>query len=181
MRYSFKNIMGEGRLWFCNEIIANIPSHTIRLFYYRHVMRFVIGRNVAIHLHCYFNATKGLTIGDSTVINRGCHIDTRGTVFIGSNVSISPYVVILTADHDLQSSSFLGQEKEVRIEDFVFIGANATILKGAVMKQGAVLGAGSMLSGNIPAYEIYGGVPAKRIGVRQTDLQYTLDYKRLFH
>ncbi len=181
MRYSLRQILGEGRVWFCNTVITWIPSHTIRLFYFRSIMDFNIGKGSSIHLGCIFTAKGKLVIGDNSTINNRCYIDTRGGIRIGSNVSISPFSMILTADHDLQDCEFLGRESEVIIEDYVFIGSRTTILKGVHLYNGSSLAACSLLLRNIPDKEIFGGVPAKKIGERNIDLNYKVDYKRLFH
>ena len=59
-----------------------------------------------------------------------------------------------------------GDEAAIRVMDDVWIGANVVILKGCVIEKGAIVAAGAVLTKSVPAYEIWGGVPAKRIGSR---------------
>lgn len=55
------------------------------------------------------------------------------------------------------------KSKEIIIEDKVFIGASSIILKGTHIGEGAIIGAGSVVSGNVPPYEIWAGNPARYI------------------
>ncbi|WP_293685922.1 acyltransferase [Spirosoma sp. 48-14] len=143
-------------------------------------MDFDIESNSYIFLGCKFDCKSGLTIKKNSVINNSCRIDPRGGVFIGENVSISQDVVILTADHDLNTSKFDGRTGKVVIEDYVWIGTRATILKGLIIGKGAVIAAGSIVTKDIEPYTVVAGIPAKVIGRRSIDLSYKLNYKRLF-
>src|SRR5947209_19911863 len=103
-----QGFFSELRLYICNHIIANIPSNTIRNWYYRNVMHFVFSKHVSVHMSCVFYAARHLTVGDYSVLNARCKIDNRGSVTIGKSVSISGDVIMLTADHDVNSINFEG-------------------------------------------------------------------------
>src|ERR1044072_7758833 len=92
--------LSELRLFCCNHLISWIPSHFLRLWFYRRIMGFRIGNKTTIFLNCRFDCAQGLTIGSPSVVNRGCRLDNRGGLHIGDNVTISEEVCILTADHD---------------------------------------------------------------------------------
>jgi acetyltransferase-like isoleucine patch superfamily enzyme len=181
MRYSVKQIFGEGRLWVCNHIVNKIPSHTIRIWFYRSVMKFQIKKNSYIHLGCRFNCKNHFSIESNSVINQYCHIDNRGGVKIGENVSIAPYTKLITADHDVYDKFCKGRNEPIIIEDYCFIGFGATILGPTTMKIGSALGANSLLKGGTEAYSVYLGLPAKITKTRPSDLNYTMNYDRLFH
>jgi maltose O-acetyltransferase len=177
-----RRFFSELRLYICNHIIANIPSHSIRNWYYRSIMHFEFKKNVSVHMNCIFFAAGYLTVGDHSVLNARCIIDNRGSITIGKSVSISGDVTILTADHDVNSISFEGKERLVVIDDFVWIGTKALILPGVVLGEGCVVAAGSVVTKDVQPYEIVGGVPAKKIGEREKhDYTYQTHYKRLFH
>ena len=175
-----RKFLSELRLYFCNEWIAVIPFHGLRKFFYRNVMGFNIGSHSSIFMHCTFDSAKHFFIGNNSVINAKCRLDTRGGITIGENVSISQEVIILTADHDLQSPHFQGRNKEVVIEDYVWIGTRATILPGVRIGQGAVIAAGAVVTNDVMAFSVVGGVPAKIIGKRSEGLLYSTYYCRLF-
>lgn len=145
------------------------------------MMRFKIGRNTSVLLNCSFDTTTQLDIGNNTVINSRCRLDNRGGITIGNNVSISQEVVILTADHNMDCPLFEGRTEAVIISDYVWIGTRATILPGVSIGKGAVIAAGAVVTKDVASYAVVAGVPAKEIGTRNPDLQYTLKYRRLFH
>jgi len=176
-----KYILSEFKLWFCNFIIAYIPLHVIRLAYYRYIMGFKIGKGSSILLGCRFNTSGLFIIKENSTINQFCHLDNRGGIEIGNNVSISPKVSLITADHDLNSKGFIGRSAAIIIEDYVFVGYGAIVLKNCHLKIGSVLGAASLLAHSTESYGIYMGVPAKLIKYRMKDFDYTCNYKRLFN
>jgi maltose O-acetyltransferase len=178
---TLKSLLYELRLYICNQIVSSIPIHWLRLAFYRGVMGFNIGEKVSIFLNCRFDCPRGLSIESPSVINRGCRLDSRGGLRIGKNVSISEEVCILTADHDPRSSDFRGRGRPVVIEDYVFIGTRAMILSGVTLHRGAVVAAGAVVSRDVKALDIVGGVPARSIGARNPELSYTADYSGFLH
>lgn len=178
---TLRYILYEFRLYLCNYWINLIPSHSFRLWYYRHVMGFDIGKGSSIFLKCTFNSTKGFILGDNSIINSGCQLDSRGGLKIGRNVSISSETVILTADHALDSPDFEGHLKPVYIEDYVWIGTRAIILPGVRLGQGSAVAAGSVVTKNTDPFSVYAGVPAKFLRKRERNLKYNTRYRRLFN
>jgi maltose O-acetyltransferase len=171
----------EFRLYLANHWVSAIPSHMVRLFFYRKIMRAQIGPGSSILMGCWFDCSGGIVIGKNSTINQRCRLDGRGGIQIGNSVSISSNVIILTADHDLDNPDFPGRTAPVIIDDHAFVGTGAMILKGVHIGTGAVLGAGSVATRDIPAGEIWAGNPARKIRMRGTD-RYAdgLPYRRLF-
>jgi acetyltransferase-like isoleucine patch superfamily enzyme len=178
-----KYFISEFNLYVCNHFINKIPAHWIRLAYYRRIMRYIIGSGSSIHLGCVFDATLKLTIGKNSVVNAGCRLDSRGEIYIGSNVSISNDVIILTADHDIDTPGMNGRVKQVFIDDYVWVGTRATILPGVRIGRGAVVAAGALVVKDVAPYDVVAGVPAKVIKQRKCKDNYTYSasYKRLLH
>jgi acetyltransferase-like isoleucine patch superfamily enzyme len=166
-------------LYVCNRIIAKIPSHTIRLAFYRQVMKFDIAPSSHVFMDAWFDSPHNFSLGAHSVINQKCRLDTRGGIRIGSNVSISAECIILTADHDPQSPTCAAREKPVVIEDYAFLGTRAMILPGVTVGRGAVVAAGAVVTRDVPPMTICAGVPARKIGERKADLDYRVDYGRL--
>jgi maltose O-acetyltransferase len=178
---ALKSFLSELRLYVCNHIVANIPSHFVRLSFYRHIMGFELASGVAIHLGARFDCARGIKIAENSVINENCRLDSRGSISIGKNVAITAETIILTADHDINTPDFRGRVRPVVIEDYVFVGTRAMILPGVTLHRGAVVAAGAVVSRDVQALDIVGGVPAREIGKRSPDLNYKTAYRRLFH
>ena len=181
LKSQLRCVHSESVLYIANRVVSHIPSHRLRKLFYRTVMRFEIGSSSYIFMDAWFDAKGGLTMGNNCIINQKCRLDTRGGIFIGDNVSISAEVQILTADHDIQSRIFEGHSESVSIGDFVFIGTRAMILKGVSLGKGVVVCAGAVVTKDVEDFSVVAGVPAREIGKRTTDLDYTINYGRLFH
>ncbi|WP_257625034.1 acyltransferase [Variovorax boronicumulans] len=144
-------------------------------------MKFKIEADASILLGSTFDTRSRFSIGSGSTINEKCRLDNRGILTIGSNVSISSEVMILTATHDVNSPSFASVESPVTIEDHAWIGARALILPGSHIKRGAVVAAGAVVTGDVEEYTIVAGVPARVVGRRSDVLDYRPLYKRIFH
>ena len=87
-------------------------------------------------------------------------------ITIGDNVKITSGVKILTHYLDPSVPGVHFRNGEVKIEDNVFIGVNSIICNSVTIGKGAVIGAGSVVTKDIPPYEVWAGVPAKFIKKR---------------
>lgn len=135
-----------------------------------------IGDNVQINQNVTIGARSKavepfLTIGNNCDIGSGTLIDCSNRVEIGNDVIFSPNISIYTHLHNYEKKDVLIREQgestaPVTIEDDVFIGKNATILMGVKIGKGAVIGAHSVVTKDIPEYAVFGGVPAKFIKYR---------------
>jgi virginiamycin A acetyltransferase len=112
-------------------------------------------------------------IGEGSYINSGVVIFSGNGVQIGKNVLIAPACVLVPVNHEYRekdkmivAQGFMPSRGGIRIEDDVWIGANCTILDGTVIHQGAVIGANSLVSGELEPYCFYAGNPLKQIGRR---------------
>jgi len=136
----------------------------------------VLGKGVIIDsyvlLHCggmdWSSGKGGIRIGDYSYIGPHSVLFGAGGITIGSQVLISPGVIIASHEHTfaLDGLSMREQPHEfspVLIEDNVYIGANATILPGVTIETGTVIGAGAVVTKNLPARSLCLGVPAKMV------------------
>lgn len=107
-----------------------------------------------------------MTIGDGTWIGQQCFLHSAGGLEIGRNVGVGPGVRIITSAHDEAGRdvpvlhSPIVREAVV-IEDDVDIGVGATILPGVRIGRGAIVGAGAVVSREVPPYAVVTGVPAR--------------------
>ena len=181
MSARFKTFVFDTLMYVTNHIIGQVPSRRLRLTFYRRALGFDIGSGTHIFMGARFDSRRGFRIGKNSIVNEDCRLDNRGGLTIGDCVSISAETVILTADHDVQSATFEGRNRPVEIGDYAFIGTRTTILPGVRIGRGAVVGAGSVVSRDVAAYEIVAGVPAKTIGQRNPNLDYQIAYGRWLH
>jgi acetyltransferase-like isoleucine patch superfamily enzyme len=174
------SVFSELRLYLCNHFVSNIPSHTIRMWYYRKIMNFQIGIGSTIFMNCKFDCAGGLTIGENCVINANCRLDSRGGLEIGNSVSVSSDVILLTADHNEELIGIQGRIKNIKFEDFVWIGTRAMVLPGVTIEKGAVVAAGSIVTRDVKCLNVVAGIPAKTINTRPDNFNYSTNYRRLF-
>lgn len=160
------------------ELVGVLPSHSVRLFFYRRIFHVAIGEATSIHRHCRFYRPSGVSIGAHSIINRDVLLDGRSGLRIGDNVSISEGSLLLTLEHDLNAPAFDWRGAPVVIGDRVFLGARSTVLPGVTVGDGAVVAAGAVVTRDIESFTIVGGVPARLIGQRQRNLSYSFDYRK---
>ncbi|MFZ6755934.1 acyltransferase [Undibacterium sp. Ji50W] len=115
-----------------------------------------------------------VVIGERSVVNSGCVLYTGNGIHIGNDVAIAANCTFAPVNHAYQDKNrrinqqgFLPSKGGIVIEDDVWIGANCIILDGAILRQGCVIGAGSIVRGEIAAYSIQVGNPLRQIGGRQ--------------
>jgi len=138
--------------------------------------RFKVGRKVGIADGVIFDcggniwgeARGGITIGNNSYIGYNSVLLGGGEIEIGKKVLISPGTVITTQGHLIKDMGRYMKDQptllaKIVIEDDVWIGANATILPGVRVGKGSVIGAGSVVTKDIPEYSIAVGIPAKVI------------------
>ncbi len=162
-------------LFLANGPVGNFPSFSIRKSWLK-FLGAKIGKGSVINMKQFFYHPSGLRIGNFSHINRGCIIDARGILSIGNSVSISYNTTILTGGHDHNSPTFSGKFYPIIIQDFVWIGACATILQGVKIGEGAVVCAGAVVNSDVEPYTIVAGVPAKKIGTRNRNLNYKCEW-----
>jgi acetyltransferase-like isoleucine patch superfamily enzyme len=112
-----------------------------------------------------------MTIGDGTWIGQQCFFHSAGGLTIGRNVGIGPGVRIVTSAHRLDPTArpILHNDVElapVVIEDDGDIGVGAVILPGVHIGRGVQVGAGAVVTSDVPDYTVVAGVPARRLRSR---------------
>lgn len=148
----------------------------VRVF---HADRISLGTGVYVghdtHLKAYFKTPEGLdhslSIGDGTWIGQQCFFHSAGGIQIGRNVGIGPGVRILTSTHSdagrrvplLHADVVMAP---VVIEDDCNIGMSVTILPGVRIGRGALIGAGAVVTRDVPPYAVAAGNPAKVLRMR---------------
>jgi acetyltransferase-like isoleucine patch superfamily enzyme len=129
-----------------------------------------IGKDCLLQDAVYLRAgTEGkITLGDRAAINSFARLFGHGSIEIGEDAQIGPGCLITTTDHNIYEN-LEASFKKVTIGKRAWIGANVTVLPGISIGDYAVVGAGSVVTKDVPAYSVVVGVPArviKEIGSR---------------
>lgn len=107
----------------------------------------------------------GVKVKGRALIYSSVLIDTVApyNIYIGNNVAITAGTKILTHYLDPSAKGRKFRIGEVHIEDDVFIGVNVTICNSVTIGKGAIIGAGSIVTKDIPPYQVWAGNPARYI------------------
>ncbi|MDW1755875.1 acyltransferase [Vibrio sp. Vb2535] len=106
---------------------------------------------------------RGFGLQNSFAVSGGCYIQAKNGIIIHSSTIFAPGVKIISANHDLNDKKEHISSKPIYIGKDVWIGTNAIILPGVNIGDGAIIGAGSVVTKDIPPYSVCAGVPAKII------------------
>lgn len=110
----------------------------------------------------YTDFGKNIHVGKDVFINSGCCFQDQGGITLGDGCLIGHQVVIATLNHDLDPARRGGMyPAPVRLGKNVWVGAHATILPGVTVGDGAVIAAGAVVTKDVPAGVVAGGVPAR--------------------
>ena len=160
------------------SIVKHFPSSSSRFgggisnFLRRLAIRGIVrkcGKGVTIEKNAEIPAS--LEIGDYSGIGRNCRIN--GQCYIGNYVMMGPDVLIFTRNHSHESTDVPmvkqgnEEEKPVMIESDVWIGARTIILPGVKIGTGSMIGAGSVVTKDVPPFSLTAGNPAKVISYRK--------------
>lgn len=167
--------------YYCAIALANltghIPIHRIRNWIYRHIFKIQLGEDSTIYGSCRFWMPWQIKIGEHTVLGDRLFLDGRRGITIGNNVSIGSETRIFTLEHDLESPTFGTKGGAVEIGDFVYVASRVIILPDVHIGEGAVLAAGSVVTKDVAAWAVVGGVPARFIKPR-TQMRYQIKHRR---
>ncbi|WP_373693624.1 acyltransferase [Limnofasciculus baicalensis] len=154
--------------------LTRIPLRSIRQFILRRFFGMRIGDRTTIFMGTLVYSPKNITIGSATTIGHDCYLDGCVSLKIGNNVNISSEAMIWTMQHDAQSPTFGVKTGKVVIEDHAWVSTRAMVLAGVTIGKGAVVAAGAVVTKSVEPYTIVAGIPAKPIGKRNQELDYTL-------
>jgi len=137
-----------------------------------------LGENCRLEHDIYFKYDgiyapgPSIIIGDCVFVGFGCEFNVRKCVEIGTDCLIASGCKFIDHDHGTSRRDFPmsqqtdGAEAGIILESDVWLGTNVIVLKGVKIGRGAIVAAGAVVTKDIPEYEIWGGVPAQKIGQR---------------
>lgn len=137
-----------------------------------------IGSNTKIEHNVYFKYDRqwnrtfpSIIIGENNFIGSYVEFNIVGNIQLCNNCLIASGCRFIDHDHKSEDvNSLMGKQGSViapiYLEENVWLGANVVVLKGVTIGEGAIVAAGAVVTKSIPPYEIWGGVPAKKIRMR---------------
>jgi putative colanic acid biosynthesis acetyltransferase WcaF len=165
---------------FFNMFVTYLPSHFVRQSYLR-ALGMKIGRKVALMRGAKVIRPERISIGNNCIIGFDCFFGGEAGIQIGNNVNIASYGVLLGGHHDIDSPGFDSILIPIVIEDHCWLATRVTVTGGLRIHRGAVCAAGAVITKDVPAFQVVGGVPAKRIRDRNPEAcTYVLDYQPWF-
>lgn len=130
----------------------------------------ILEANVQLKFDGVWKKGPSIVIENDCFIGTGVEFNIKGYISVGSNTLIGSGSRFIDHDHGVELNNLIRNQEcptsAIKIEEDVWIGANVVILKGVHINKGAVIAAGAIVNKTVPEYEIWGGVPAKRIGTR---------------
>lgn len=131
-----------------------------------------IEHNIYFHFDGIHKPGPSIIIGDGSFIGNNCEFNITKYISIGENALIAAGCRFIDHDHCIEGiGEFprkMGLEEPITLEDSVWLGVNVVVLKGVKIGKGAVVAAGAVVTKSIPSNEIWGGVPARKIGNRSS-------------
>lgn len=144
------------------KYVGFIPCHFIRKVIY-----ILAGINMPLDSNIYMGANffnpSGITIGHDSLIGSNAFLDGRAPLTIGNHTSLASEVMIYNDEHNIHDPNYGNSFGSVTIGSYVFIGPRVIILPNIKIGDGAVIAAGAIITKDVPEYEVWGGVPAKKI------------------
>ncbi len=132
------------------------------LLLFGHDGQIEVGNYCYVGLNTFIWSAKNIIIGNRVLISHNCNIFDNDTHPLDPVERHRQFVEIITSGHPNKIEI---PSAEVNIADDVLIAANSTILKGVQIGQGAIIGAGSVVTKSVPPFTIVAGNPATVIGV----------------
>lgn len=156
-----------------SSVPYGLGARVIRSFLCKRIFR-SSGKDLNIENGVFFASGKDIQIGNNSGL--GLNARVTGPLTIGNDVMMGPDVMIFTQNHetkrlDIPMRLQTAPKKGVIIEDDVWIGARVIILPGVTIKKGSIVGAGAIVTKDVPKYAVVAGNPAKIIKYRYDSKQ----------
>lgn len=148
---------------------GGLASRRLRAFLGRWMLDYC-GTGVNIEHGAWFGSGKGVRLGDRADIGMDALV--IGPIDIGADVLMGPRCILLASSHttsrvDLPiNQQGFDQDRVIVVEDDVWIGAGSIILPGVHIGRGSIIGAGAVVSRDVPAYSVAVGSPARVVKSR---------------
>jgi len=178
LRWIAKGLVFGQRLW------RRLKMVLFRFEFRQHGRRFIFDPDA-------FYTYQNIEVGDDVSIGTGAvFLASESKIIIGNKVMFGPNVTVVGGDHN---TSLVGKfmydvlekrpqdDQDVIIEDDVWVGSGAIILKGVRVGRGSIVAAGAVVTRDVLPYTIVGGTPAKIISLRFGDVETISEHETLLY
>lgn len=175
-----KHISGfkNGLKWYLStQLIPSLPSQHLRNWGMRK-LGIKMSKNVKFFNDFQVRNPKGIIIEDGVSIGPKVLLDGRCGLTIRRNAVIAYDAIIWTLNHDYNDEHFRGKGAPVEIGEYAWICSRAIIMPGISIGEGAIIASGAIVTKDVPAFSIVGGIPAKIIGNREKK-EYSYGYNAI--
>jgi len=128
------------------------------------LMGYEIDSSTTVKLPFYTDFGQFIRMGKNVFVNFGCSFMDRGGITIEDNALIGPNVNLITENHAVEPelrANVYG--RPIVIKSKAWLGAGATVLPGVTIGENAIVGAGAVVTADVPANTVVAGIPAKVI------------------
>ncbi len=157
-----------------NLVVTHLPGHWLRRTWLRGLGAQIGSGSILFRGVTVLGANR-LALAERVHVGFRVVLDARGGIWVANDVNISSDSQLLTARHDPHSPGFERQVAAIVLESHTWVATRAMVLAGVTLRHGAIAAAGSVVTRDVPPGVIVGGVPARPLGARGTDLSYRLD------
>ncbi len=131
------------------------------------------GGNLLIYPSVYMIFSRKISVGKRFAVNVGSYLDGRGGITAGDNVLIGPNCILVSCEHGYSRTDIPMSQQDIKyapitIGNDVWIGGNCVIKSGVTISEGSIIAAGAVVTKDVPAYCIFGGVPGQVIAYRKS-------------
>ncbi len=124
------------------------------------------GENLRLGRNISFYNPSVISVGDNVYIANGCWFMGGESIEVGDEVLFGPYCVIVSSTHTRVERSYrygVSRKNPIKIGTGCWLSAQVTVTGGSIIEEGTLVAAGAVVSGELPADVIAGGVPARVI------------------
>jgi acetyltransferase-like isoleucine patch superfamily enzyme len=179
IRFSIIKYIGKFRIFYFHLLGMEIGKSTaIGKISVEWPSSVTIGRNCSIQnnttfwIQSPFKKENKIIIGDNVFIGKNTEFNCCTCIRIGNNCLIASSTVFVDSSHTFYRDELICEQppilKEILVDEDVWIGTGSKILSGIHLGKGCIIGAGAVVNKSVPPYEIWAGVPAKKIGERKS-------------
>lgn len=157
-------------------VVFSMPFRHVRYYYIKLFIK-EIGENTYIGRCVDIRSPWNICIGTNCVVNKRVLLDGRGELVIGNNVDIAQEANIWTEQHNYNDDYHCLETGKVIIADYVWISSRSAVLPGVTLNRGCVVACGAVVTKDVKSMDVVGGIPAKQISIRRSQLLYQLNFK----